>query len=44
MKADAIERIATSVYAGQECATLFGDKFHVSDLGLKNVALSEKNW
>jgi FAD-dependent oxidoreductase domain-containing protein 1 len=36
MKADAIGRIATAVYAGQEYATLFGGRqFRVSDLGLK---------
>lgn len=35
MKADAIGRIAASLYAGQEYATLFGGKkFKVSDLGI----------
>ena len=37
MKADAIGRIASAAYAGEEYATLFGgDKFRVSDLGLRN--------
>jgi len=36
MKADAIGRIAAALYAGQEYASLYGDKqFKVSDLGLK---------
>jgi len=37
MKADAIGRIATALYRGEEQAILYGDrKFKVSDLGLKN--------
>lgn len=37
LKADAIGRIATSLYRGEEYALLHGDKkFKVSDLGLKN--------
>lgn len=37
MKADAIGRIASAIYAGEEYATLYGGgKFKVSDLGLKN--------
>jgi len=37
LKADAIGRIAASLYNGEEDALLYGDrKFKVSDLGLKN--------
>jgi glycine/D-amino acid oxidase-like deaminating enzyme len=37
MKADAIGRIAASLYSGEEYALLYGDrKFKVSDLSLKN--------
>jgi FAD-dependent oxidoreductase domain-containing protein 1 len=37
LKADAIGRIATALYRGEENALLYGDKkFRVSDLGLKN--------
>jgi glycine/D-amino acid oxidase-like deaminating enzyme len=37
LKADAIGRIATSLYNGEEYASLYGDvKFKVNDLGLKN--------
>ncbi len=37
LKADAIGRIATSLYRGEEYVLLYGDKkFKVSDLGLKN--------
>jgi len=37
LKADAIGRIAASLYTGEEYASLYGDaKFKVSDLGLKN--------
>ncbi len=37
LKADAIGRIATALFNGEEYALLFGDKkFKVSDLGLKN--------
>ena len=37
MKADAIGRIASALYSGEEYALLYGDrKFRVSDLGLKN--------
>jgi FAD-dependent oxidoreductase domain-containing protein 1 len=37
MKADAIGRIATALYCGEEYAVLYGDrKFKVSDLGSKN--------
>lgn len=37
LKADAIGRIATALYQGEEYAMLYGDrKFKVSDLGLKN--------
>jgi len=37
LKADAIGRIATALYNGEEYATLYGDKkFKVSDLGVKN--------
>jgi glycine/D-amino acid oxidase-like deaminating enzyme len=37
MKADAVGRIATSLYYDEEYAMLYGDrKFKVSDLGLKN--------
>jgi len=37
LKADAIGRIATSLYNGEEYAFLYGDrKFKASDLGLKN--------
>jgi glycine/D-amino acid oxidase-like deaminating enzyme len=37
LKADAIGRIATALYNGEEYAVLYGDKkFRVSDLGVKN--------
>ncbi|HVO36715.1 MAG TPA: FAD-binding oxidoreductase [Candidatus Acidoferrum sp.] len=37
LKADAIGRIATALYNGEEYAVLYGDKkFKVSDLGVKN--------
>jgi len=37
LKADAIGRIATALYKGEEHALLYGDReFKVSDLGLKN--------
>jgi glycine/D-amino acid oxidase-like deaminating enzyme len=37
LKADAIGRIASALYNGEEYAVLYGDrKFKVSDLGLKN--------
>jgi FAD-dependent oxidoreductase domain-containing protein 1 len=37
LKADAIGRIATALYKGEEYALLYGDrKFKVSDLGIKN--------
>ena len=37
LKADAIGRIATALYSGEEYAMLYGDKkFKVSDLGLRN--------
>lgn len=37
LKADALGRIATALYGGEEYAMLYGDKrFRVSDLGLKN--------
>jgi glycine/D-amino acid oxidase-like deaminating enzyme len=37
LKADAIGRIATALFNGEEYATLYGGrKFKVSDLGLKN--------
>jgi glycine/D-amino acid oxidase-like deaminating enzyme len=37
LKADAIGRIATALYKGEEYALLYGDqKFKVSDLGVKN--------
>ena len=37
LKADAIGRMATALYRGEEYAMLYGDrKFKVSDLGLKN--------
>jgi FAD-dependent oxidoreductase domain-containing protein 1 len=37
LKADAIGRIATALFSGEEHALLYGDKkFRVSDLGLKN--------
>lgn len=37
MKADALGRIAAALYAGEEDASLFGNrKFRISDLGLKN--------
>jgi glycine/D-amino acid oxidase-like deaminating enzyme len=37
LKADAVSRIATALYSGEEYALLYGDrKFKVSDLGLKN--------
>jgi len=40
LKADAIGRIATALYNGEEYALLYGDKkFKVSDLGLKNRSI-----
>jgi glycine/D-amino acid oxidase-like deaminating enzyme len=37
LKADAMARIATALYKGEESANLYGDrKFRVSDLGLKH--------
>jgi glycine/D-amino acid oxidase-like deaminating enzyme len=37
LKADAIGRIATALFNGEDHALLYGDrKFKVSDLGLKN--------
>ena len=40
LKADAMGRIATALYNGEEYALLYGDKkFKVSDLGLKNRSI-----
>jgi glycine/D-amino acid oxidase-like deaminating enzyme len=40
LKADAMGRIATALYNGEEHALLYGDKkFKVSDLGLKNRSI-----
>ncbi|HTY74571.1 MAG TPA: FAD-binding oxidoreductase [Candidatus Nanoarchaeia archaeon] len=43
MKADAIGRIATAAYAGEEYATLYGGtRFKVSDLGLRKRKVEEE--